>query len=299
MIYIACAIDDNYTQHLGVMLCSMRKTNPNLQAKIFILHTGLLRTNQIQLGEFIETLKFEYTFLLVDTKSIKNAPVSNHITLSSYLRIFLPLVLPLKLNKVLFIDSDIIINADISDLWSIDVKKFAFAAAADPMQQYRKSILGIGLKYTYVNAGVLIVNLEFWRENKITPKLCKFIQCNAEMLTLHDQDTLNAVLSKHILIINNQWNALRQFFMYSEEKLKIDKEYQLSVISNPKIIHYTTKKKPWHLEDLHPLKNKYRENLKYTPWKKYSYFYNLLSRYPNKTHIYESVSKYIRNLISF
>ena len=238
------------------MLCSLLENNSAHSFQIYIVHSNLSPTLRQTLEDFIlKRYQLRLNFLAFNQKKVQTFPrkAEDHVSLATYYRLFLPALLPISVNKVLFLDADMIIKEDIMELWTTSIDGYSLAAIEDPDSNPEKTNLSIPLSAQYFNAGVLLINLRYWRQKAITQQLINYIKKHHSRLTYHDQDALNAILWDQYKVLSPEWNMIQQ-----------------TTTSSPKIIHYLGTRKPWHLKSKHPYRADYFYYLKKTPWKNYS-----------------------------
>jgi len=285
-IRVISVVDENYAQHLGVMLCSLfehQKSNSKLD--VYIVDAGISEKNKSKLKQVGERYDTAITFLKVDKSIYKNFKISHHVNSSVYYRISIPKILDSSIKKVLYLDCDLIIKKDISELWNIDISKYFIAAVENPKFN-RYNNLKIPINAKYFNSGVMLINLEKWRQHNIAHRVIKFIKDNPEKIILWDQDALNAILYNGWKELPPKWNQQTIMFEIDVSETNFTKAKFTEATENPAIIHYTTSSKPWHYTNEHPLKNEYYKYLKKTPWRKYSppdkNFINILKKISKK-----------------
>lgn len=256
-IEIAVAINKNYLQHFFVLLESIKNNKSNFDSYIInVMHTNLNIKEMSLLRDCFNGI-FEFKFY--EIANFQKSPISAHISIETYYRIILPNILSKNLNKVLYLDSDIIVNKNLADLWLVDIKSYALGAVFDHKVQTRKEELNIPNNFVYFNAGVLLINLDYWRKHNLSENLLKFIRNYPDKLLYHDQDAINALLYDQVYLLNDKWNVQTASF----ESKEIDEK----VLKNPAIIHFTGASKPWHISNNNPYKSKYYQYLKLTPFK--------------------------------
>lgn len=120
--------------------------------------------------------------------------VPETISLTSYARLFAGSILPANLDKVLYIDCDIIFNGSIRDLFNTDLGNCLVGGILDPLisRTYKKEIK-IPMSEPYINAGVLIIPLNRWRSEGMEQKFVDFLVANRGKVHHHDQGIINAV----------------------------------------------------------------------------------------------------------
>ena len=269
-IEIVTACDDNYVQHLGVMLCSLlENTSHKEKINIWVIDAAISQYKKDILSSFIkDKYQVQITYLKVNEETYKDFKISYHFTHSIYYRISIPEIIPANVNKVIYLDSDIILRQDIYDLWLIDMKSYLLGAVEllDIDKKHLKGIIKDDLDY--FNSGVLIMDVNKWREHNITQQVINFISSYQEHIIWWDQDSLNAVLYQKWLGLPLKWNLQSNFFDVNVSKCKREEELR-DAIANPAIIHYTGLYKPWDYVDNHPYKQEYYKYLTLTPWHKY------------------------------
>lgn len=266
-INIVCAIDSSYVKHCAVMLHSLRCHNPQVELSVFILHNGLVESLKNKLSAFLSSFLERLEFITIDDTLLVNCPISHHITVASYFRLFIPEVLPQDMRKALFLDSDIIVRKNILSLWETNISSYSHAAIEDPVSVDNER-LDIPPLTPYFNAGVLLINIDFWRQENLFSKAIEFINHHSDKILWHDQDVLNSLLHSYWLPVEPKWNSQSTFF---DEPFLKRPEASLSTyqeaILDPAIVHFTgSGNKPWNHQCSHPFKDDYRDHLRQTPW---------------------------------
>lgn len=258
---IVCSLDNNYVQHCCVMLTSFFENNKDEGHTIHLLTEGLTEDNREIIEKLVCSYNGRFCYYLVNSEVVASFPIKedDHLTIATYYRLLIADILPLNVDKILYLDCDIVINASISELWNISLDGYALAAIEElgcsSPDVYDR--LGYDKMYGYFNAGVLLVNLNYWRMNNLTERFLLYIAEHYEILKAHDQDVLNAVLHGQCLHISYKWNVEEAFYHYSVMKrLKHNRELRF-ILRHPKILHYTWKPKPWDLKCKHPFRINY------------------------------------------
>jgi len=246
------AFDQNYVKQF---LCTFRSVlyhhSKNISLTIFILYLDTTKDNQknvIQLQTDLENLRkiksFDDNIILFDHQRVTNFPikVNDHVSLATYIRLFITQYLPDNVDKIIYLDSDLIIRTSLHVLWEKDLKDNYLAAVSqgrkNPEQFYRHYYNFKGFtrdKFIIFNAGVLVINLKLWRKDKLLDKFIPFIKDNHKHLRFHDQDVLNCLCMDKWLKLNWKWNY------YLNIKHSPDQR-----INDSKIIHYNSSDKPWN-----------------------------------------------------
>jgi len=269
---IACNIDNNYIRFCSVMLVSLFENNRDQSFDIHIVSQDLSEDGQQTLKDIVcKQYGQRIHFYFVGPDLLNNFPIdtNSHISISTYLRLFLSSILPASLSKVLYLDCDIIIRSSIAGLWNIDLTKYAIGCVEDMWSDIDNnySRLGYSKEFLYFNAGVMLVNLDFWRRNHLEEEFVRYVRNNPEKLLFNDQDVLNGVLYDKKLFIPFTWNMQDGFFRRRRRIRKetwdaLDKE-----LFDPAILHFTGGKKPWDYKCMNPHKSEFYVYQNLTQWK--------------------------------
>lgn len=160
-----------------------------------------------------------------------------------------------ELERVLYLDSDIIVRGDLRPLWEKDLSQYVVAVVPDALPQAFPSIdaelrrkLSLGSDTSYFNAGVMLINLIGWRNENVGPELRAFCKSNPDKLTFWDQCALNTILKGKALTVSYIWNLQSAHLRIAE----IAGHKSTYKIAEPRIVHFTGPYKPWQCRCTHP-----------------------------------------------
>ena len=278
IINIACVIDDGFTPFCGIMLTSLFENNKHTKVNVYVLFTKLRDSNKESLINIAHKYNSRIYFCLIDEKLLKDCILTNnsYISLATYYKLFFTIVLPKNIDKILYIDSDIIINKSLVDLYNTDIDNYALGAVDETLYGDHTDDLfrlSYDSQYRYFNAGVLLLNLKYWRNNNLAECFIKYAHNYPERIKYHDQDVLNAVLHDKWLALDYKWNVMS--FAYQKDFYATHANLQF--VSNPAIIHYTCTPKPWHIARRHLLKSIFVNYKIMTQWNKSTFLFQGLS----------------------
>ena len=247
MIPIFFAADDNYAPFLSVAIISLLdKSDKNKFYKIHILNDNMSLEN-IKKIKGLQTGNSEIIFNSINNNlECINDRLDNRLrpdifTLTIYFRLFIPEMFK-EYDKAIYIDSDVVLNSDISELYDIDLENNYIGACRD------KSIIGIkefenyftkgvGIDYRdYINSGVLLLNMKELRNKKLSDKFLYLLNKYHFENVDPDQAYINFLCNGKIKYLDNAWDAMPNL-----EKNKLE---------NPKLIHYNLFFKPWHYDNI-------------------------------------------------
>ena len=253
------------------MLTSLFENNREKAVVVHVLGVGLSEEGKKDLIQITDKYDQQINFYTIQDEMLKNCPidVSTHFTVAIYGRIFLPEILPEGIEKVLYVDSDIIIRHDISELWNTDMEGKAVACVEDMWSEKQNNYdrLQYDREYSYFNSGVLLLNLAYWRAHHVARQTYEYIRNYPERLLFPDQDALNAVLHDKKLFLPFTWN-MQDGFYRRERHIRKEAWPEIdAALGDPAVVHYTGGKKPWHFKCVHPLKHEYLKYVDMTKWK--------------------------------
>ena len=195
IIPICFAIDDAYTPFLAVALQSLiDNASKEYNYCIKVLHTNVKEEHMKQIKKYEnEYVNIEFVDLNYYLEKVKDKLYTrDYYTNTTYFRLFLPELYP-QYDKILYLDSDITIVGDISELYNTDMGTNLVAAAPDDIIQYNKVfqdyaelVVGVESYTKYFNAGVLLMNLDQLRKFKFQEKFIylSFCTCNISSATI-------------------------------------------------------------------------------------------------------------------
>lgn len=268
---IVCTIDSSYIRHCAVMLRSLREYHPGNDLQIFIVHEALDPLERSKLVGYLGTFLPSVSLLQVEPDLLSDFPVFGHISIATYFRLLLPSILPPILKRVLFIDSDIVINGSLLDLWDTPLEGHAMAVVTDRNLDMQRERLGLAHDSPYFNAGVMLIDLEQWRSANVLERGMAFAKSNAHILNNWDQDVLNHLFEKRVLLMHQRWNAMSHLWgldpAWLEARGGLSQEEQ-EAHDDPVVIHFAGGgfAKPWNYRCPHPWKDRYRQLVLLSPW---------------------------------
>lgn len=268
---IVLASDNNFVQHCCVTMTSILRHNKNV---VFYLFTeGLSEENVKLLTQHVERLGGVLKICLMDSSIVSRFPMpkqnATHITVATYYRLFAELALPRSVNRLIYLDCDIVVRGELTELYNTNLDGYAIAAVYQHnewgIENKAFERLHIPFKNGYFNAGVLMINLNYWREHDVTNRLLNFIRNHYDRIIAHDQDTLNSVLNEEVRALDYKWNYLPVFL--DSSKFTFPAKVDYTDKKEPVIVHFVNRPKPWEYYSDHPYTSEYYENLDLTPFK--------------------------------
>ena len=199
-----------------------------------------LNEDDIQsLKKFVSNYNGNLIPILFDATQISGVPTTiddgSYFGLETYSRLFGAFKVPMEVEKLLYLDADMICTGDIAELYDINFDDKLWCAALDiGIEEEDLKRLQFSENDKYVNAGVLLINVKKFRQLYNESDMTNLIMKNIKFIKYCDQDFLNKEFKKTIKIIDSKYNLLAKCIRYKELNEK------------PLIVHYAGSVKPWH-----------------------------------------------------
>ncbi len=241
-IKIACSVDNTYSLPLLVMLNSLVATlHKSYRAVIFLLQTNPCRLTLDEIGSFAEVHSLSLAGPHVDS-----LPPDSRLPPEASAPLFLHELLPSDTDRVIFLDADMLVVDDISPLWTQELAGRAFAAVPDPAIPRLRSPRGVILPdghsspddAAYFNAGVMLIDLAAWREKRIMDNSLAYLSEHGDKAEFLHQEALNAVAWDDWVPLEERWNLPMTAGRWFAQT-------PAAALSDPAIIHYSGRIKPW------------------------------------------------------
>ncbi|MFV0616587.1 glycosyltransferase family 8 protein [Megasphaera sp. WILCCON 0056] len=273
-ITLVLAADNKYAQHLAVACASILK-NASHPEKIcfYILEDAILTENKNRIMQTVRNLKGEIRFISVDSKGIHGF-TSGHISKAAYLRLTIDQVLPGTVTKVIYFDTDLVVLDDVEKLWNLSLEGKPLGAVCDfgimkskRMRRQKFETLGLPEGDPYFNSGVLIMDLQQWRQKRYGSLVIGTVTRHA--FRHHDQDGLNKVFMNNWKNIPLRWNVIPPVFtmplkVLCHTSLRVK---ALEAMKNPAVFHWAGRYKPWEFPLEGPFNHLYYSYLKWTTFR--------------------------------
>lgn len=245
IIPVFFAVDNGYCPFLAVALQSLiDNSSPENTYLIKVLNTDISEGNRKRIAKYErENVDIEFVDLNYYIQKVKDKLYTrDYYSKTTYFRLFLPNLYP-QYDKVLYLDSDIVILDDIAKLYSIQMGDNLVAAAPDDVIQfnevfqiYAEKVVGVASYKNYFNAGVLLMNLHEMRKFRFQEKFIYSLD-RITFAVAQDQDYLNRLCKGRVKLFERIWNRMP----IPDPKIKTE---------SVKLIHYNLAYKPWHFEDI-------------------------------------------------
>ncbi len=239
-LFFAC--DDGYIPFLCATLLSIKRhADKDRDYSVKILNTGISEENKNKLFDSLASDKFNIEFANITgsvEKISERLHTRDYYSKTTYYRLFIPELYPL-IDKALYLDCDVVLTSDVSELYDIEIKDNLVGAVPDGfvscvprLHDYVTERVGVYKPDDYFNAGVLLMNLKEMRSAKFEERFIELIG-KITFDVAQDQDYLNVLCKDRCAKISAEWNVMPGLYKSDTKK---------------KLIHFNLDSKPWHKE---------------------------------------------------
>lgn len=262
MIHIVCCTDENYAFNFPVIVQSIMEHHGKEEVVFHMVHSALTSITLEKIDQYVSQKGITVSRYLLDDSIFASLPETGYITIAMYFRLMIPEILPGSIDKVLYLDMDVIVDGRLDELWNQNLDGKGAAVVAEGLAPH----LGEYSPKQYFNSGVMLMNLNYWRECNVKDDAINFMLRHMEVLRYPDQDALNVVLQHNLRFVPEKWNYHVTFDKrFLKRALKGEVEQSLA----PVIVHFNQSMKPWMYHCKHPYRRRYWNLLKQTTFRDY------------------------------
>jgi lipopolysaccharide biosynthesis glycosyltransferase len=238
------------------MLISLKEhLRPSYQPLLYLVHQGLSQDLLENISRLVETIS-----IVPSPESVAAIPKNAHFAPEAAYPLLLPELLPETLDRILFLDADLLVLDDLAQLWEISMGNRALGAAPDgaiplccsPLGVKKRCEFGIPDDALYFNCGVMLIRLAGWRQREVTRRSFGYLSNVGEQVDFLHQEALNAILWDDWLPLDRRWNLLG-----SVAGRPYDRSESIRSQS-PGIVHFAGRFKPWRAPIGGPFDRQYR-----------------------------------------
>lgn len=249
-------LDENYLLPCKVMLDSFFASNPQEKdVTVYLLHSAIPDGKLAELDTFCAAFGAKLIPIAVEPTLFENAPTSKRYPKEMYYRLLSPLILPRQVERVLYLDPDMLIINPLRPLWEQNLGGKVFAAAshtgltemANEINQRR-----LDTEHEYFNSGVMLIDLKAARSLVTAEDVFRCVSEHEKELILPDQDVFNMLYGKQTLPVEDVlWNY--DVRNYAKYLIRSSGSHDLNwVMDNTAVLHFCGKNKPWHADYKNP-----------------------------------------------
>lgn len=254
----------SFLPHVAVAAASLASSNPRLDVHLHVLTCDSCSGDEGRLAASLRS----FPAVRLDIRRVAPERVSDtftdeRITRETYLRLLAPDVLDAGIGRALYLDCDLVVLGDLRSLFDADLGDCPLGAVPDLI----RLLLQPAGDPTYVNAGVLVIDLDRWRREGLTETMLAYAGAHRDFLEYHDQDVINHVLKGRIRLLDFRWNVHADVLRFPPRLLGAHRRAVSEARAHPAIVHYTGAAKPWQFRSQAAAKRQYFRYQRLTDWR--------------------------------
>lgn len=251
--HIAFGIDKNFARGMGILIDAIHQHNKKMKIVFHIFTDGIEKIDIDKLHELARYQNIIIKIYYIDINAFRFLPTTLAWSYATYYRFIMGKILYKSVDKVLYVDADILCIGSLEQLKKIDMEENIVLAISEE-GQFNVKRLGLHQEH-YFNAGVLYIDIDKWNAADIAEQAVELLQKNPEKYTYLDQDVLNILLDGKTRFINNKWN-----YLYDMRKMN-------SALPNEVILIHFIGDKPWQQWSQHHfMVDLYKQYANESPW---------------------------------
>ncbi len=293
-INVVLACDAAFCMPLAVTIRSLlNHGHANRYTTIWILHDSISHEIISMVNDSVRNSEryCNITWIPVDRDTLADASADGHVSIVTYFRILIGRYLPQEVQRVIYLDCDVVVRKDLSELFDSNLEGRTIAAVQDtaspfldarqvlstrclairhlgatrPIPNYRQ--LNLPAESPYFNAGVMLIDLKRWRENQVEAKLLNCIREHRDNMIWWDQYALNVILHNDWKKLDPAWNVTSHLMaLRAAKQCYLDETTFDRIRRDPNIVHFSSDVKPWHALCNNPFRNDFEKILDETHW---------------------------------
>lgn len=287
--HIALTIDEKFVNPCAVTMTSVLEHNDGRQLTFHIVTDGLTSRARQRLSDIAArggaTAEFHEIPESTRAKFRINAQ-ARRITVASYYRLLLAELLP-GVDRVVYLDSDLVVLGPLDELFTTPLEGYAVGAMREAWAEllHYDQRLHYPAADGYFNAGVLVMNLRYWRKHDVQARLRQYYADHPERILHNDQDLLNAVVHAEKKFLPLKYNVQDGYYRdLGRDLTDAWCRENVPAMLRPVVLHYTNRK-PWEYHCMHPLRHVYLPYMKKAGWGLYDFPSGLLKDIHRFVHL--------------
>jgi lipopolysaccharide biosynthesis glycosyltransferase len=259
------AADVNYLTQLCVLILSLVESQTQ-EINLKVLGTGWREQEKHEIQQLGSEL-IHIDFIDVEIDALEEVNLTYGFPVATIYSLLAPKYYESIESRIIYVDSDIVVMQDISELWSLPfshpvgaVVDSHIGVIGNPSMSRPWRELGIDPLSAYLNTGLLVVNVEEWNRLNITEQCLNML--SKYVMPCLDQDALSLVLAGNFYQIHPKYN-LMPFHLTPKLRVSdliVNSQFLREAIANPAIIHFHRSffGKPWNIFCTHPYRTIWR-----------------------------------------
>lgn len=244
---ILVTVNRYYLHPLAVMLKSLLLQTEQ-KVDVYVMNRTLTAEDFQKVRSWVSDSRLSLYDVHVEKPILEEAPTSKRYQMEIYDRLFACRYLPREMDRILYLDPDLVAIKPVEDLFTMDLGQNLYAAASHVRQvgtAFNELRVGAKANSVYVNSGVLMMNLSLLRDEMDPEEITRYIKRHYLNLNLPDQDIITALYGNRILELDAFEYNMTERMLRFETVVEGRDEAWHHMEEVTRIIHYIGRNKPW------------------------------------------------------
>lgn len=277
---VVYASDDNFAEIMGVSICSLFENNKDVvELTVYVLNDNISEKNKCKLDELAKTYGREIQYRSIEIVKPKLATLCQQRgSLCTFSRLMLSQLLPLNIDRVLYLDCDTIVRKNLLDFYNQSFDGKIVCGVLDCISKQHRTRIDLDEKAIYINAGMMLIDFQAWQKNAMDQKIEETINKYSGHVPYADQGIANISLQGKIKLVHPRYNCMSIFTAFSFDHLLkyrkpsfCDSRADIDdAKKNPAIVHFVTlfcTSRPWFKNSNGPFFDEWKHYKLLSPWK--------------------------------
>jgi len=254
-LLVGCTANATFVVPLAAMVESLMANLADDRAvDLVVVDAGIGEDDRRRLLSSWDGERLSVRWVRVEEGLLVDLPLWGRMCVETYHRLLMTELFPPAAAKAIWLDCDLIVLGDVAELWDLEMGDLGLLAAQDLVVPYvsspcgidRYSELGLAEKDRYFNAGIMVVNLEWWRRHDVTGRALAYMRQHRDRAFFWDQEGLNVALAGHWDELDPRWNQIASVAGRSFHRAEhLAPDMLRGVVEDPLIVHFAGALKPW------------------------------------------------------
>lgn len=273
---VAFVADNHYALPLAAAISSVIvNLDKEQKLRIFIIDVGISLANKSRIGRLVDQEKVNIRWIKPSKqhKRVVRSLPPGYVGRNSYYKMFVHELLGSEYSRIILLDCDVIVEADVTELWGVDIGDNYVLAAQDLLNPLISSPFGLNnwqelgrqADDKLFNSGVMVLNAAKWHEGNVSQRLVQYLRDHERHVRLCDQDAMNAVFNNQWGQLDLRWNVLSYMEGANCSSL-LDKKSLEALMLRACLLHFCGPDKPWKAHCEHVRRDRFFHYLDLTAW---------------------------------
>ena len=281
---VVLAADTNFAKQLAVAVAGLARSSDGSLHRVYVLHSGYTSELKADVERATDN-RLEFHWLETSVSDEHADALIDYLATATLFRLRMEDLLPADVHRVIYLDADVIVRAPLAALWEADLGSSLAGGVRDAIVPWSGSALewrrlGVPPQRPYFNAGVMVVPLDRWREERVSARALEFLLGGG--LNYGDQCALNLAIAGRWTPLDPMWN-LQSWHLAGDTcpAWVVEQQGVLErALEDPAVVHFThsNRQRPWEAWPAHQYRDEWYALLDVTPWSGW----RPVSRHPSK-----------------